>query len=260
MKLFISWSGEPSHKIACVLRAWFPNVLDYIKPWVSSEDIEKGSRWGLDLSKELDSTFYGILCILPDNINEPWLVFKAGALSKTLKRSRVSPFLFGLNTRKLEGPLSMFQATVFEKEDVWKLIKSINNQSQDYKIATDIIKKKFSPNWPKLTKLIEPIINEISVSSELIIRASTSQLSKELNLTKDHIEILKVFADSKKRDIEVADIKKVLGWHKVKIEYLLDILTEKELLDKSDVDLNEFEPDWSLSNKGKAFLVENNIL
>ena len=45
MKIFISWSGEKSRRIALMLREWFPNVLNAVEPFVSSEDIAKGSRW-----------------------------------------------------------------------------------------------------------------------------------------------------------------------------------------------------------------------
>lgn len=53
MKLFISWSGEISHKVAVVLRDWIPAVIPSITPWVSTEDIRKGTRWGAELAKEL---------------------------------------------------------------------------------------------------------------------------------------------------------------------------------------------------------------
>jgi hypothetical protein len=55
VKLFISWSGSRSHQIARILRESLPNVLPHVEPWFSSEDIAKGTRWSIELGKELDA-------------------------------------------------------------------------------------------------------------------------------------------------------------------------------------------------------------
>ena len=41
MKVFISWSGEKSKKIAEVFRDWLPQVIQAIEPFVSFEDIKR---------------------------------------------------------------------------------------------------------------------------------------------------------------------------------------------------------------------------
>ena len=63
LKVFISWSGEESHKTALVLREWLPSVIQSITPYVSSEDIDKGTRWASDIAGELDESSFGILCV-----------------------------------------------------------------------------------------------------------------------------------------------------------------------------------------------------
>lgn len=102
MKVFLSWSGELSHKIALELREWLPFVIQSIEPYVSSEDIDKGTRWSIDIAKELEDSSFGILCVTPQNLNAPWLNFEAGALSKAFENSFVSPFLFGLKPSDLK--------------------------------------------------------------------------------------------------------------------------------------------------------------
>ncbi|KXB59407.1 hypothetical protein HMPREF3180_02349 [Leptotrichia wadei] len=44
MKIFLSWSGEPSKSIAEKFKNWLPNVLQYVEPYFSQQDIELGER------------------------------------------------------------------------------------------------------------------------------------------------------------------------------------------------------------------------
>ena len=73
VKVFISWSGDTSLKVAQLLRDWLPYVINAIEPYVSSEDIDKGARWSTDIAKELEDSTFGILCVTRDNLNAPWL-------------------------------------------------------------------------------------------------------------------------------------------------------------------------------------------
>ncbi len=63
MKVFISWSGEQSRIVAEALRDWLPDVIQAIEPFLSSHDIPKGARWGLELAHELEGTSVGIICL-----------------------------------------------------------------------------------------------------------------------------------------------------------------------------------------------------
>jgi TIR domain len=128
VKVFISWSGEHSHAVALVLRDWLQAVLHHVEPLVSSEDIQKGALWGPAIATELDATTFAILCIVPGNVAEPWLVFEA-AIWRGLGSTRVAPFLVGVERKDVRGPLSLFQSTVFDKDDVRKLFHSVNKSS-----------------------------------------------------------------------------------------------------------------------------------
>jgi hypothetical protein len=96
MDVFISWSGERSRVAAEALRAWLPKIINAIKPWLSSADIDKGARWSTDVASRLEAAKAGIICLTQNNLHSDWILFEAGALSKTLQNTYVCPFLIGL--------------------------------------------------------------------------------------------------------------------------------------------------------------------
>lgn len=157
MKVFISWSGSTSHKVAVVLRDWLPSVIQSIEPYVSSEDIDKGARWSTDIAGELHASTYGLVCLTTDNIKAPWINFEAGALGKSIDKSRVSPFLFRLKRSEVEGPILQFQSTIFEKIDVLKLLKSINGACGQDALEEIRLEKAFDVWWPDLERQLNSI-------------------------------------------------------------------------------------------------------
>jgi hypothetical protein len=71
MKVFVSWSGEPSRSIARALAAWLDEVLPQVDAWMSDKEIESGARWPRELADSLEGTNYGILCVTRENQNAP---------------------------------------------------------------------------------------------------------------------------------------------------------------------------------------------
>ena len=131
MKIFISWSGELSKEIAEILRQWIPGVIQAAKPYYSPDDITKGTRWSSEISKELDASKVGIICLTKDNLNSSWIMFEAGALSKNLEKSKVCPILFGIEPSDIKGPLIQFQASKFSKKEIKRVTKMINQELSD---------------------------------------------------------------------------------------------------------------------------------
>jgi hypothetical protein len=162
MKVFISWSGQQSRDIASALRKWLPYMLQPVKPFLSSGDIRSGKRWSDVLAEELKETKYGIVCLTRYNALSQWLNFEAGALSKEIGESFVSPFLFGgLDPVKVQGPLSQFQASVFCKEGTFDLVSSINSALPDDKrIPYDILRPTFEKWWPDLQAGIDAALGK----------------------------------------------------------------------------------------------------
>jgi hypothetical protein len=160
VKVFLSWSGETSRKAACVLRDWLPSVVQTLEPYVSSEDIDKGARWSTDISAELDASSFGILCVTPENLPAPWLNFEAGALSKSIDKARVSPFLFGVKRSEVTGPILQFQSTIFDEDDVRKLVQSLNQADETSRLDAIRLDVAFGVWWPRLRDSLTPLLAE----------------------------------------------------------------------------------------------------
>lgn len=181
MKVFISWSGEESRKTALVLREWLPSVLQSIVPYVSSEDIDKGTRWASDIAGELDESSFGLLCVTKENLNAPWLNFEAGALGKSVEKSRVCPFLFRLKRSEVSGPILQFQSTVMEKDDVYKLLKAINEACDDEKIDEARLEKYFEVWWPSLESDLNAIpVKKGGKPKEVLPENPTDKILEEI--------------------------------------------------------------------------------
>jgi len=164
MDVFISWSGELSRAAAEALRGWLPKIINAIKPWLSSEDIDKGARWSTDVATRLEAAKAGIICLTPSNLHSDWILFEAGALSKTLKNTFVCPFLIGLEPSDVKPPLAQFQATRAAKEDVLKLLKTLNTALGDSALAETHIDEAFDVWWPKLESKIKALPPQESIT------------------------------------------------------------------------------------------------
>jgi len=158
MKIFISWSGDRSKKIAEALSQFFVDTIHYFKPWMSS-NIEKGTRWSVDLLDQLEDTNIGIVCLTRENIYEPWIMFESGAIGKALKKSRVCTLLYNLKPAEIEGPLLQFQATqVTHRNDMYKLLHSLNEAlPDDQKREKDQVDRSFNRWWPDLKREIDTV-------------------------------------------------------------------------------------------------------
>lgn len=183
MKVFISWSSALSHNVALLLKEWLPSVIQVLKVYVSSEDIAKGANWSDDISRELAQSEFGILCLTPENINEPWILFEAGALSVSVNK-RVTPLLINLTASNLQGPLALFQATRVKKDDMYKLLKTINSLLKGNRLDSKLLETSFLQNWYKFKFDFQKILAaeykpEEDIMRDLLEAINTSQSAVE---------------------------------------------------------------------------------
>lgn len=184
MKVFISWSGEQSKAIASEFKEWIPAVIQAVKPYFSSNDIDKGSRWATEISKELEQSKVGLICLTRENLEAPWIMFEAGALSKSIESSKVCPMLFGVETTDLTGPLIQFQATVFNKQEVNKLMQSVNSELGEIALAQEVLESVFNKWWPDLESKISEILAKKPEKKATDVRSERDLLEEILTLTR----------------------------------------------------------------------------
>ena len=150
MEIFLSWSGPKSKAVAEALRTWLPKVNPAFKPWLSTADIDKGARWASDVAERLETARAGIICLTPSNLHADWLLWEAGALSKTIKNTHVCTLLIGLEPSDVKPPLSQFQATRMTQDDMLALLSTLNSKLEDRAIPAANLPETFSLWWPSL--------------------------------------------------------------------------------------------------------------
>lgn len=158
MQVFISWSGPRSKAIAEALSSWLSQTIQLVEPWIST-DIDKGKRWGHEVTSRLQTSPVGVICVVPENVSNPWLLFEAGAISNT-PDSHVCTFLVGIKATDVPLPLSQFQATIFSREEVKKLLETVNDrlgQSGARPLTQSTLDAVFDNNWPRLETAISTI-------------------------------------------------------------------------------------------------------
>jgi len=127
MLIFLTWSGERSRQVALALREALPMICNPFTPWMSEEDIAKGTRWAEEIAAALDKAQAAILCLTPENQDERWVLFEAGALSRTRTKCSVTPYLLDLAPRELKPPLSAFQGvtSALDLEENLRMVRAL---------------------------------------------------------------------------------------------------------------------------------------
>ncbi len=248
MKLFLSWSKARSNQVATVLREWIPSVIHRVEPWMSSEDIEKGQRWGIELSEALASTSHGLLCVTAENMREPWLSFEAGALAKSVSVARVRPVLLDLSPADVVGPLSQFQATALtERDDVLKLMSSLN-AGTDKPVDGRLLEKCFDRAWGELESAMDALLEVSATAPPGPARRPEEKIDEILELVRDigrrHITVPEsaTGADAGSILVDFGDISADVG----AVTYPVgDFRTVSDFMDRLYFDIADIVPSFT---------------
>ena len=268
MHIFVSWAGRDSQAIALILRDWLPQVLPYVRPWVSAEDIRKGARWDEALWNRLQATSYAVICATSDAVRSPWVNFEAGVVARAVGvESHVSPVLFGMSPNELGGlPLGRFQCTVFTRADVERLLKAIN-ASGGMLIPESQVGQRFRLSWASLRDAVErinvaspddPLPREVGVAAPVEEQDLDSE-SVDDWLEESEEKILETVAwAGDERPVELTAIAREIGENHVHAQHYVDRLVARGFLHER---LNTAYPTtYIVTKKGRAYAVENNLV
>jgi hypothetical protein len=152
MDIFISWSGPRSRAVAEALKEYLPMIVNAFNPWLSCADIDKGARWISELSAALATAKAGIICLTPNNLTAPYILFESGALSKTVEKTYVCTLLIEMEPSDVSGPLAQFQATKPTKVELLQLLKTLNRALGNSAVKEQQLDATFELCWPKLNE------------------------------------------------------------------------------------------------------------
>ena len=129
-----------------------------------------------------------------------------------MEQSFVTPFLFDLKRSEIKGPILQLQSTIFEKDDIKKLVKTLNKACGESGIPDDRLEKTFNVWYPNLEENLNALKNSskqnsgIDQANESV--HSTEILEEILELSRDNQRLLRNPDEKMYEDLET--VKKSL--------------------------------------------------
>lgn len=258
MDIFVSWAGRDSHAMALVLRRWLPEVLPSVRPWVSSEDIRKGTRWSDELWDRLQSTSYCIVCLTPGAVRSPWVNFEAGAVARAVGgQAHVSPLLLGMSPKDLGAvPLAMFQCTEFTPHDMERLVTAINAVAAT-PVPESRVRLLLHRAWPILREEIGRIDIDSTGDSQEDEALKGEAVNHPLQPIQDRI-LEYVAATGDDWPLDVTDIAREVSENQVATNHYVDELVSNGFLDEQRS--AEDPKTYLVTRRGRAYLVARGLV
>ena len=197
MNIFLSWSGKRSLLVAQAFEKYLPFLFNGLRIYLSSS-MNKGVPWLAVLDENLKAANFAILCVTRENRAAPWMMYEAGVLSQTAGAENVAPFLLDISASELQSPVTRSQITVFEREDLEKLVLTINQLlPETYRVKDEAnLKEHFNLIYdgPLKLRLQEALDfqDEDGVKAEDMARKTLDGVERLLDISKSY------FADMKK--------------------------------------------------------------
>jgi hypothetical protein len=181
MRVFISWSKEPSRSYAKLFRGWIDSVFQTVQPFMSEADIDGGRQWLSVILNELNASDFGVAFLTGANVGSNWIHYEAGAIAKTVGEARFIPVLCGIDTLDLAGsPLAYLQAKPLNEAGLLDVCRSINNFFETGSLSEAKLQQAFEVWWPRfaaeISKIDEPRGNVATREHEDPVRGALDRL------------------------------------------------------------------------------------
>lgn len=159
--VFLSWSGTRSKQTALSIRALVMSVYNSgaLVPWMSETDIEGGRKGVEEVDRALADSKFGILCLTPESLLSPWVVFEAGRLTGRFandSESLVIPVLCDLGPQDMYYPLRQYQAIPIVLDDMRTVAEGLSTivQTLNRRLGENIVPER------DLTLRLKSALNE----------------------------------------------------------------------------------------------------
>lgn len=176
-----------------------------------------------------------------------------------MEKTFVTPFLFDIKRSEVQGPILQFQSTIFNKDDIKKMVQTLNKACGDAGISEQRLDKSFEVWYPTLEDELNALKNESLNTNEEIktedVNHSSEILEEILELSRDNQKLLRS-PDSKLYD-DIEKVKESLE----RISMKNDILYERKRMSRKYSSMF-FEEIMHISGKRSsyAFLMTLSLL
>ena len=129
---------------------------------MSAEDLAGGTIWSESLVSQTDGISAAVLCLTPENVRSPWILFETGALMKALRGKFVIPLTYDFDPRELTHPLSFFNGFRLNEGGMRRLVATLSVLANPDSPTFD-----FSSWWSNARTAYEEIPHKIPASDFL---------------------------------------------------------------------------------------------
>lgn len=184
MKVFLSWSGERSHRVARALKRHVESISSNVEAW-EADDLRPGAEWARSLIPNIERADVAVLCLTRRNLSAPWISFELGAFYRSEVERAAVPYLLDVSRESLDFPVGMFQAVEADRSGTkklfWRVAEGLGIEEQSFE---DIFGSRI---WPNLAEELDEI-RRVDEDGQWVNIANAFYLGHDLRWVMAHLD------------------------------------------------------------------------